>query len=81
MPTTEPELRELLQTCNLSKLDRLSGVPVRTLRRIKNSTAPIRESTVTAIAPHVYDCVMGSDELAERSARAAETRGLRGNKS
>ena len=41
------------QRMNLSLLARLSGVPLRTLRRIKNTDCAILSTTMERIEPHV----------------------------
>lgn len=50
---TDKQLRKHLQTCNLSALARLSGMDVRSIRRVRNGTAPIRPSTVERLSPHI----------------------------
>jgi hypothetical protein len=52
---TPTKLREKMADprMNLSALERLSGVPLRTLRRIKNGTSDVRPETVERIAGHL----------------------------
>lgn len=56
MPTMNPtQLRERLKDArmNLSALGRLSDVPLRTLRRIKNGDSEATPATVARVAPHL----------------------------
>lgn len=52
---TPQKLREKLADPRVSllALARLSGVPLRTLRRIKNGHSDARESTVAQVTPHL----------------------------
>lgn len=47
------DLRKRLQRLNLSKLARLSGVPLRTLRRLKNGDGDVLAATVARVEPHL----------------------------
>lgn len=74
-------LRTRLQRCNLSELSRLSGVPVRTLRRIRNASevVEVRASTVALVGPHLKASQLSSPskEAKLRAERAAATRAQR----
>jgi hypothetical protein len=41
---------------NLSALERLSGVHIRTLRRLRHGQSEARQNTVDRIAPHLKAC-------------------------
>ena len=49
------QLRERLADprTNLSALERLSGVPIRTLRRIKNGQSAARAATIASVRPYL----------------------------
>lgn len=77
MTVTDPhaDLRRKLKRCNLCELERRSGVPARTLRRIKNGTGDVQQVTIDRIRPHMSDAPRLSPE--ERAAVAANTRALK----
>ena len=50
---TLTELRLKLKRANLSELSRLSQVPLRTLRRIKNGKGEALAGTIERIEPHL----------------------------
>lgn len=77
MSQTDPHaaLRRKLKRCNLCELERRSGIPARTLRRIKNGTGDVQQTTIDRIEPHMADSPRLSPE--ERAAVAANTRALK----
>ena len=52
------DLKKALKGCNLCLLGRLSGVPTRTIRRIKNGEGGALASTVERIVPHISKATM-----------------------
>lgn len=54
---TPTQLRAKLadERVNLSALERLSGVPIRTLRRIRKGHTEAMPSTVERVAPHIKE--------------------------
>lgn len=52
---TPTQLRDKLADprTNLSALERLSSVPIRTLRRIKNGQSVARNATIELVKPHL----------------------------
>ena len=71
---TPTKLREALANCNLCRLERLSGVSARTLRRIRNTSNPIRASTIETVVPHLAAARCKRDENARRMERSIATR-------
>lgn len=69
-------LRRTLLRCNLCELERLSGVPARTLRRIRNGTGSVQDGTLTRITPHLDAARMGRNEPKARAMKAAAKRAL-----
>lgn len=69
-------LRARLLKCNLCELERLSLVPARTLRRIKNGTGAVQAATIDRISPHLDAARMARDEPKARAMRAAAKRAL-----
>lgn len=71
---TEKQLRAALKRCNLSLLGRLAEMPARTLRRIKNTTGPVRQATIDKLTPHLEAARATKEERAGRAVLAAATR-------
>ena len=68
-------LRRALAKCNLCELERLSLIPARTLRRIRNGTGGVQQATIDAVTPHL--AAAPKIKPKDRAAKASATRALR----